>query len=76
MVIAFKESDRAAIEAKGLTVVELKRIVYRIADTVSCAWKVIEDFVYRVEKELEVFIAELIEMFDIIRLAYEQTTDH
>lgn len=35
MVISFEEKDRAAIEANGITIIEFKRILYKMADWIK-----------------------------------------
>lgn len=32
MVISFEEKDRAAIEARGMTVIEAKRVLYKAVE--------------------------------------------
>ena len=37
MVISFEEKDRVAIEAKGITVIEFKRILYKTEKSIEHA---------------------------------------
>lgn len=39
MVISFEEKDRKAIESKGMTIIEFKRILYKVNDCVMELWK-------------------------------------
>lgn len=38
MVISFKEQDRTIIEAYGMTIIEFKRILYRMEKRIQDNW--------------------------------------
>ncbi|MDE7327959.1 MAG: hypothetical protein K2N63_17055 [Lachnospiraceae bacterium] len=59
MVISFEEKDRAAIEAKGITVIEFKRILYKTEKSIEHAWRVLEECGNAIVKAWNVLLKDL-----------------
>lgn len=72
MVIAFEEKDRAAIESKGMAVIEFKRILYRTEKSIEHAYEVLKENVDKFARVWNVFKEKLLEAVDSARLAFEQ----
>lgn len=59
MVISFEEKDRAAIEAKGMMVIEAKRILYKAVDVFQSIFNKLWDICRNMSKEqIEQFLRE------------------
>ena len=54
MVISFDEKDRAVIEAKGMTIIEFKRLLYQREKIIRNAYGALMDFANRFEKALAI----------------------
>lgn len=52
MVISFEEKDRAAIEDKGMTVIEFKRILYKVADWTKRAVEAMIELIHKIAEPL------------------------
>lgn len=72
MVIAFEEKDRVAIESRGITVIEFKQRMYKLADIIRNAYDVIKDFIDKFEKALETLNTRLNEAFGNVRFIVEE----
>ena len=48
MVISFEEKDRAAIEARGMTIIQFKQRLYKMAKSLDDAWHVLKECVNKV----------------------------
>lgn len=68
MVISFEEKDRAAIEAKGMTIIEFKRYLYHMRDT----YQVLSNGARCVLKAWNSFRTWLYDAIDKIKLLMEQ----
>lgn len=74
MVISFEEKDRAAIEAKGMTIIEYKRVLYRIRvfHRIRNQYHALSDGVRCVLKAWNSFKKRLFEAVDSLKLLCEQ----
>ena len=75
MVISFEEKDRAAIEAKGITIIEFKRVLYNNVKTVVTRWDSITECVEYVLKAWDIFKRWLKELVDDLKLLFEEIKD-
>ena len=51
MVISFEEKDRAAIEARGMTVIQVKQVMYKLIDVWFSACEVIFEVINNLPKD-------------------------
>ena len=59
MVISFEEKDRAAIEARGMTVIEAKRVLYKAVEVFQPIFNKLWDICRNMSKEqIEQFLRE------------------
>lgn len=72
MVIGFEEKDRAAIESKGVTIIEFKRVLYKNAKTVARRWDSLAECVEYVLKAWDIFKKWFEELVDDLRLLFEE----
>lgn len=72
MVICFEEKDRAMIEAREMTIIEFKRILYRTEKGIEYAWEVLKEFADRFTKAWNVFVEGFLEAVDGVNLVLEQ----
>lgn len=75
MVISFEEKDRAAIEAKGITVIEFKRILYKTEKSIEHAWRVLEECGNAIVKAWNVFAERFAEAVDSVEMILEVIKD-
>lgn len=75
MFISFEEKYRAAIEAKGITIIEFKRRLYNMGKTVDEAWQVLKEFANKIAKAWNVFVDKFLEVADSAKLAIEQISE-
>ena len=75
MVICFKEKDRAVIEAKGLKIIEFKRILYRAQKNFGYAWTVLKEIADRFIKAWNVLKDKFLEVVDNVKMAIEVVRD-
>lgn len=52
MVISFEEKDRAAIEANGITIIEFKSFLYKMADWIKRAVESMIELVHKIAEPL------------------------
>ncbi|MDE7444770.1 MAG: hypothetical protein K2N15_03585 [Lachnospiraceae bacterium] len=72
MVFYFEEKDRAVIEARGMTIIEFKRILYRAEKGFEYAYEVLKEFADRFTKAWNVFAERFLEVVDGVNLVLEQ----
>lgn len=72
MVFYFEEKDRAVIEARGMTIIEFKRILYRTEKGFEYAYEVLKEFADRFTKAWNVFAERFLEVVDGVKLVLEQ----
>ena len=59
MAISFEEKDRAAIEARGMTVIEAKRVLYKAVEVFQPIFNKLWDICRNMSKEqIEQFLRE------------------
>lgn len=75
MVIAFEEKDRAAIEAKGITIIEFKMILYRTGKGIEYVWKVMKEATDKIVSALNALTEGFIEVVDSVKMALEVVKD-
>ena len=75
MVISFEEKDRAAIEARGMKVIEFKRILYETGKDIEHAWEVLKECVDKIAKACNAFIEGFLEVADSVKLVLERIND-
>lgn len=79
MVIYFEEKDRAAIEAKGITIIEFKRFLYKDLKPAVKAWcslaEYIAEYAQRILNAWNTFRNWFIEAVDGLKLIIEQIRD-
>lgn len=75
MVISFEEKDRVAIEAKGITVIEFKRILYKTEKSIEHAWRVLEECGNVIVKAWNVFAERFAEAVDSVEMILEVIKD-
>lgn len=51
MVISFEEKDRAAIEAKGITIIEAKRVLYKVVEVFQPIFNKLWDICKSMDRE-------------------------
>lgn len=76
MVISFEEKDRAVIEAKGMTIIEFKRIFYQRAKIIGNAWSTLLDFADRFVKAWAIVKNKISEALDNVRLLFEEISEY
>lgn len=80
MVISFEEKDRAAIEAKGITIIEFKRFLYKDLKPVVKAWCSLKEYITEYEQRILNALSALrkwfIEAVDGVKLIIEQISDY
>lgn len=76
MVISFKEQDRAIIEAYGMTIIDFKRILYRMEKWVRDNWtelyNLAKDLTEKIIKAWELFEDKLLEAIDDMKFLFER----
>lgn len=72
MVICFEEKDRVAIEAKGMTIIEFKHLLYQRAKAISKAYISLLDFANRIVDAWNIVKAKMLEALDRVRLRFEE----
>lgn len=72
MVISFEEKDRAAIESKGMMIIEFKCRIYNTNKSITELWKMLQEATTKVAKALDVFIEKFFEVADSVKLIVEQ----
>ena len=72
MVISFEEKDRKIIESKGISLIEFKRILYSIEKTIEKDFQVLKEIAEKVVKAWNVFVENLLESVDSVKLVFEQ----
>lgn len=75
MVISFEEKDRAAIESKGITIIEFKRILYRTEKGIEHVWEVLRECADKIAMVWNVFKEKFLEAVDSVRLVFEQINE-
>lgn len=75
MVLAFTEKQKKEIEARGTTVIEFKRNLYRMSKTVDEAWQILKEFADKITKAFIAFKEKFLEAVDGIRLAFEKISE-
>ena len=75
MVICFEEKDRAVIEGKGMTVIEFKRRLYNMGNTIDDTLKILKECADKIAKVWNVFIEKFFEAVDSVKLVFEQISD-
>lgn len=75
MVICFEEKDRASIEAKGMTIIEFKRILYRVNKNIKHVWEILQECGSIIIKAWKVFTERFAEVMDSVKLMIERIMD-
>ena len=52
MVISFEEKDRATIEARGITIIEFKRILYKVVGWTKRAVEAVIELIHKIAEPL------------------------
>lgn len=76
MVISFEEKDRAAIESKGITIIEFKRFLYKYAKTVVKTLEYLEEYAKCILKAWNAFKKWFLKAVDSVKLIVEQISDY
>ena len=76
MVISFEEKDRAAIEAKGVTIIKFKSVLYRNEKIVTRRWDSPRECVEYVLKAWDIFKKWFEELVDELRLLLEEIKNY
>lgn len=76
MVLAFTEEQKKEIEVREMTVIEFKRRLYNMKNTISDAWEVLEDFIDKFSKACNMFVEKFLEAVDSVKMAVETILDH
>lgn len=76
MVISFKEQDRTIIEAYGMTIIEFKRILYRMEKRIQDNWtelhNLAKDLTEKIVKAWKLFEDKPLEAVDNIKFLFER----
>lgn len=75
MVIAFTEEQKKEIEARGMTVIEFKRRLYRIGKTINGAWQVLREAADKITKAWNIFVERFLEALDGVKLVFEKINE-
>ena len=76
MVICFEEKDRAIIEAKGITVIEFKRILYNTGKCIKHVQEALTECGHIIVRAWNVFKEQFFEAVDAVRMMIEAIKDH
>lgn len=76
MVLAFTEEQKREIEARGITIIEFKRRLYRMGKTVDDAWQVLKKAADKIVKAWNIFVERFLEAMDGVKMAVETILDH
>lgn len=76
MVISFEEKDRAVIEAKGMTIIEFKRFLYKDAKTAVKTLEYLVEYAKCVLKAWNAFKKQFLKAVDSVKLIVEQISDY
>lgn len=72
VVIYFEENCREVIEKKGITIIEFKRRLYNMEESINDTWKVLEKIIIEVIETWDAFIEKIFEAVDSVKLVFEQ----
>lgn len=72
MIICFEEKDRAAIESKGITIIEFKRDLYKFESNIRNAWENLKECADKVIKGFNIMAERFLEMVESVKLVFEE----
>ena len=75
MVLAFTEEQKKEIEARGMTVIEFKRRIRNMGNTIDDDWKILKEWADKVTKAWNIFVEKFLEAVDGVKLILEQISE-
>lgn len=71
MIICFEEKERATIEAKGMKIIEFKKICYRKEKRIRDDWNTMKDFVEKIIEAWNTFKDNFLSAMDDVKMFFE-----
>ncbi len=75
MVLAFTEEQKKEIEARGMMVIEFKRMIRQMGKTMDDAWQVLNEMANKIAKAWNIFAEKFLEAVDSVKLVFEQISE-
>ena len=76
MMFAFTEEQKKYIESKGMTVIEFKRRLYRMENTIDDACRILKELSEKITRAWNTFVEKFLEAVDNVKMAVEIIMDY